>query len=117
MEIKPTSGTPLFRLNEDIGYIELKGRSISESIEHFYNNVHLIINDYLKENSIHVIDIFFDYMNSKTQRYLMTILKELQNKNIVINWYFEEDDDSIIFVGETFKSILNLEFNLKPYTK
>jgi hypothetical protein len=36
----------------------------------------------------------------------------LKNKEFVINWYYEEDDDDILAQGENISSILNIPVNL-----
>jgi hypothetical protein len=56
-------------------------------------------------------------LNSSSSKWLFHILKGIQGKFqgkkiITINWYYDEDDDSMLEAGEVFQSLLSLPFNL-----
>ena len=35
-----------------------------------------------------------------------------EGNNCIINWYYEEDDEAILSLGEHFKSTIKIPFNL-----
>ena len=41
-------------------------------------------------------------------------VKFADKREIVINWYYEEDDEGLQEAGEVFQSLLNIPFNLIP---
>ena len=54
-------------------------------------------------------------MNSTSQKYVFFMIKDFINSpnNIVINWFYEEDDEDMEEEGQIFKdSFPKVEFNL-----
>ena len=57
-----------------------------------------------KPSEITCVNISFEYLNSLSTIVLVSLLKKiaevfLQSKKLVINWYYEEDDEDM-FSGE-----------------
>jgi len=115
--IEQTKRTPEIRL-ENTGNIRISGRSIPEDPGNFFEPLYLWVYEYcFNPNPKTVITIDLEYFNSGTFKCLLFILKqfvELKNKgkDLIINWYHEEDDDDIKERGEYFESILEVKINI-----
>ncbi len=43
---------------------------------------------------------------------LETVYKKNGEKGVVINWYYEEDDEDMLEAGEDYQSILKIPFKM-----
>jgi len=60
-------------------------------------------------------DIQLEYFNTSSSKCLVEIFRRLEkinSQNIVINWYYEEDDEDMQESGEDFKEIIDIEIKL-----
>jgi len=116
LRIEPGRNTPEIVLNPE-GYIRIKGRSIHENAEEFYEPVIAWLNEYISNPAdVTVVDISIEYFNSPSARTLIRILQKLvyvavKNKKYVFNWFYEEGDEDVLERGEYFSSILSVPFN------
>ncbi|NMC40496.1 MAG: DUF1987 domain-containing protein [Bacteroidales bacterium] len=116
LRIEPGRNTPEIVLNPE-GYIRIKGRSIHENAEEFYEPVVEWVKAYIENPAdVTVVDIRIEYFNSPSARTLIRILQKLvyvavKSKKCVFNWYYEEGDEDILERGEYFSSILSVPFN------
>jgi len=116
LRIEPGRNTPEIVLNPE-GYIRIKGRSIHENAEEFYQPVVEWVKTYIENPAeVTVVDIRIEYFNSPSARTLIRILQKLvyvavRGKKCVFNWYYEEGDEDILERGEYFSSILSVPFN------
>jgi hypothetical protein len=122
LEIERKANTPFVSFNPDSGHLKIEGRSIPENPGEFYD----ILIDWIKEyftnpkNST-VFDVNLEYVNSGSSKYLLGLFKVIKeesnkgNNKIQINWYYEEDDEAILNLGEHYKTSLKLPFNLIEY--
>ena len=114
--IKETSKTP--GINFSRGLLKISGRSIPEDGLAFYQPVMMWIEEYIKSpEPLTRIDFRLEYINSGSNRFVFNILKSLEecNKtggNVIVNWYYEEDDDTIKNLGKDFGSLLEIPFKL-----
>jgi len=64
------------------------------------------------------VNIQLEYFNTSSSKCILDVFKKLenlQNKNraeVVINWYYEEDDEDMLEAGEDYQSILKIPFNM-----
>jgi len=108
--------TPKVYLDADKGLIELKGRSIPENAIEFYTPVFNWIVAYgelKKENT--VVNMQLEYFNSSSSKCIMEIFKKLEvvaklGNKVVINWYYDKDDEEIYSAGMEYKSLSNIPF-------
>jgi len=117
IKIEQSKRTPEIIL-ENTGNIRIAGRSIPEDPGNFFEPLYLWVYEYcFNPQPKTVINIDLEYFNSGTFKCLLFILKqfvELKNKgkDLIINWYHEEDDDDIKERGEYFESILEVKINI-----
>jgi hypothetical protein len=105
IHILPTKNTPEFIFSHD-GFFKIRGRGLyvnnSEAIDQIMN----WIDEYLKNPAESTyVTIAFEYLNSFSTTILVSILRKLtnvilQSKKLVIQWYYEEDDEDIFERGE-----------------
>jgi len=118
--IKETLHTPSVNVFNDDNLIVVSGTSRLEDPSIFYEELAEIYEDCIQAFKKRItLDFNINYINTSSSKWLFHILKNLQVKysnktNIVVNWYYEEDDEVILEAGEVFGSLLQLPFNLIP---
>lgn len=116
--IEGTPKTPNINFDQDKGSLLLKGRSIPENSIEFYKP----LVDWLEAYSSSpkpktVCDVQLEYFNTSSSKCLLDLFKKMESmsKNgneIVINWYYEEDDEDMLEAGEDYQSIINVPFKM-----
>ncbi len=116
--IEKTYSTPLIQFNTLNGEMKIEGRSIPENPALFYDPIISWLSDFFQNSKISInLDIKLDYINSGSTKSILSILKAIKqhfDKGIEckINWYYEEDDESIRDLGKHYKSVIKLPINL-----
>ena len=119
--IKKTNNTPAVNFNPEKGLLKIEGRSIPENPGEFFEKLIDWISDYFdKPVPTTQFDLNLEYVNSGSSKYLLGIFRLLKKKyeygkKSVINWYYEEDDEAILSLGEHYKSTVKIPFNLIEY--
>ena len=120
ISIKATSKTPQVEFNPDSGVLEITGRSIPENSVDFYKPILEWLDDYTKiakDNKQTVFKFQLEYFNTSSSKCILDIFRKLEklytdNVNIVIKWYYEEDDEDMYESGEDFKEIMDIPVEL-----
>jgi hypothetical protein len=114
--IAPTESTPKVVLDPD-GVIIIKGRSMNNNATEFYKEIEDWIDIYISNPAdLTRVDIYPEYFNGINSMIFTSLLKKiikvkLKDKQVVINWYYEEDDEDILAQGENISSILDIQVN------
>ncbi len=113
--IKGTNRTPFVNMDPS-GKFKISGRSIHENPSKFFDPIVEWVKSYINnDHKTTIFDIELEYFNSGSSRYILDILRLLMednaNKNLIINWYYEDGDDDLLERGEYYESILNTKFN------
>lgn len=114
--IKGTSKSPEIDFNPSL--LLVSGRSILEDPIEFYQPIIAWIEDYIKQPEALTRVIFrLEYINSGSNRLIYNILKLLDGQyqkgsNMVVNWYYEEDDDTLYNLGLDLQGLVKLPFKL-----
>jgi hypothetical protein len=119
-ELAETPATPYVMLDADTGMIKLEGRSIPENVIDFFQPILNWLDAYSKEPKQKTEAHFkLEYFNTSSSKRLFDIMKKveaisaIEGKSVLINWYYEEDDEDIYFAGNDYKALVTkLEFNL-----
>ncbi|MFT6026652.1 MAG: hypothetical protein ACI8P5_000904, partial [Bacteroidia bacterium] len=116
ISIESTPKTPEVSFDHDKGVLLLKGRSIPENSIEFYKP----LVDWLESYSGSpqpktVCDIQLEYFNTSSSKCLLDLFKKMEGMSkggneIIINWYYEEDDEDMLEAGEDYQSIINVPF-------
>ncbi len=114
--IKETEKTPSVALSTN-GVLKIEGRSIPEDAASFFKP----ILDWTKEFTAGEIrvDIKLEYFNTSSSKFILEMLRLLENnpenKNILVNWFYEEGDLDVLESGQYFESIIGIPFKYIEY--
>jgi len=115
--------TPLINFDGVTGNFEIKGRSIPDNSLKFYEPLLAWLDNYVQNPAPRTnLNLQLDYLNTNSNKSIMDMLQKLEqmSKNgkgeIIINWLYEEQDDSMLEVGEDYKSFIKIPFNLISFT-
>ncbi len=118
ISIEGTPKTPTINLNAGTGIVEIKGRSIPENSIEFYRPIVEWLDEYYKEpQELTTVNIQLEYFNTSSSKRILDVFKKLEGikkaKNeVIINWYYEEDDEDMLEAGEDYESIIRIPFKM-----
>lgn len=121
IKIKGTEDTPNVILDADSNIIEFSGRSLPEDVVTFYAPVIQWIEEYSKSPNDKTEVIFrLEYFNTASSKILLDILlkfEEIHNdgNEIVVQWYYQEDDEDMEEAGEEYSEIVDIPFEMHSY--
>lgn len=121
IDIKPTENSPGILLDKAKGLIQFEGRSFPENSVAFFRPVLDWMNRYCQNPAASTSCNFkLEYFNSSSQKFIVDVLKMLaelgsNGHSIAVNWYYKPGDDDIKEVGEEFKNMLKIKFEVKKY--
>ena len=114
--LSPTDCTPEVILDPQ-GIIKITGRMIPVNADKFFKPIDEWLKEYFS-NPAHTtrIEICIDYVNSIGTKYLFDTLHKIANikprKEIIVNWYYNEDDEDTLDKGTLFSANIDVPFNL-----
>jgi len=118
LHLEPTPLTPLVSFNWNEGILDLRGRSSPDNSLGFYNPVFQYLDNFLKNqvSADLTINVNLEYFNTSSLKCIFQILRKLAEikKNgieVIINWYYEEDDEDMLETGEDIADLLGIDFN------
>ncbi len=117
-EIKETNVTPYVKVYPRQKLVMVSGQSRHEDPSSFYNQFTELTDDCISKFKDELtIDFKITYLNTSSSKWLFHMLKSLQARyaeeiKLIINWYYEEDDELIQEAGEVFQSLLRIPVNL-----
>jgi hypothetical protein len=116
--IEGSPKTPTIRFDANTGLIEIKGRSIPENSIEFYKPMV----DWLEQYSANpaprtVVNIHLEYFNTSSSKCILDVFKKLEaihkaKNDVIVNWYYEEDDEDMLEAGEDYESIIRIPFKM-----
>lgn len=119
LEIPGTQKTPSVFFNSTTGTLELKGRSIPENAIEFFKPLVEWLDEYSKSPQAQTqANIHLEYFNTTSSKCILDIFRKLEsinkqdNAEVVINWYYEQDDEDMLEAGEDYQSILKIPFKM-----
>jgi hypothetical protein len=118
ISIEGTPKTPTITFDTGKGFLEIKGRSIPENSIEFYKPLVDWLEKYAaKPQSTTNVNIQLEYFNTSSSKCILDVFKKLEAINkggsqVVINWYYEEDDEDMLEAGEDYQAIINVPFKM-----
>lgn len=112
--------TPSINMDESAGHISIKGISIPEDPHEFYYPLIKAIEDYQTSPAERTaLNLQLEYFNTSSTLIIRNLIKELrmikEKTDLVVNWFFESDDEDMKEAGEEFKLLFNdINFNVTP---
>lgn len=118
LRIEPTNLSPLINFDPESGRLELTGRSIPENSLEFYQSVYEWLDEYVtnpKDKT--VVEVKLDYFNTSSSKCILDILKKVDKledagHDVLINWYYNENDEDMMEAGEDYGDLLDSPFDL-----
>lgn len=119
--VEPTKYTPRILFDPETHILEINGDSYPENISGFYDSVFEWLERYFREirREPVTINVSMTYFNSSSSKMLLNFFDMLEDAaqngaDITINWYYDEENETILEYGEEFQEdIVSLTFNLK----
>ncbi len=113
-----TPKTPEIRFDAGKGIIEIRGRSIPENAIEFYKPMVDWLEKYSKNPAKETIVNFqLEYFNTSSSKCILDLFKKLEtihkeSRSVIVNWYYEEDDEDMLEAGEDYESIIRIPFTM-----
>ena len=110
MIIKEELNTPYVKLDRENCTLTFIGRSYPEHPELFYDPIMREVKECRGKltNSEIIVNVALEILNSISTKYLFHLIKDLYESamDMEVNWYYEEDDESMLEEGSYLKSLL-----------
>ncbi len=109
---------PVVDFNAETGICEIKGESYLEETDDFYSPLIKWLKAFTSDKKKPMIFNFkLTYYNTSSSKKILEILKLLkayiqQGGDVVINWFYDENDTDTIEDAEDFMLITGLKINL-----
>jgi hypothetical protein len=120
LDLVATDKTPAVRIVRSQGLVELTGCSIPENADRFYSPIQDRVEQYaLAPQPRTIIRINLSYFNSSTSKYLLDLLKRLEDlhatnrSQVVMEWYYQTGDLDMKEAGEDYRSLVEFPVKLK----
>ncbi|MCU0448603.1 MAG: DUF1987 domain-containing protein [Bernardetiaceae bacterium] len=111
-----TNKTPQLNFDGQSGHFVMAGRSIPENSIEFYQPLFNWLDHYSTAPQPRtVFDIKLEYFNTSSSKCLVEIFRRLEKlppQSVVINWYYEPDDEDMLDSGGDFKNIVAIPINM-----
>ncbi len=122
--IEATATSPEIDFRFDQNLLSMKGESYPENAAAFYAPIVQQLRSFLsgKEGATITANIALAYFNSSSTKMLFSIFDALDQaaeagNQIIVNWYHEEEDETIFEFGEELKADFTaIVFNDHPVT-
>ena len=121
IKIQGTDDTPTVILDVENEVFQLSGRSLPEDVGAFYDPILDWLEDYAESSNAKMTFGFkLEYFNTASSKLLLDILLKLEEmfengKEIMVKWYYPEDDEDMEEAGEEYADIVDIPFEQIPY--
>lgn len=117
--IDGTPKTPKVDFSAENGVLELSGRSIPENSIDFYSQLLNWIDNYASApKGTTEMNMKLEYFNTSSSKCILDVFKKLENikksgNEVVVNWFYEADDEDMLEAGEDYDAIIDIPFTMK----
>ena len=114
-----TRKTPRINFDCSSGIFEFSGRSIPENPIEFYKPILDWLDEYTQfPMALTILKVQLEYFNTSSSKCILDVFKKFevlhkQGHKVVIEWYYEEDDEDMLESGEDYRSIIRVPFFTK----
>lgn len=116
--IEGTPKTPTINFDMGAGTLEIRGRSIPENSIEFYKPLVEHLERYASQPKASTsVNIQLEYFNTSSSKCILDVFKKLEaihkgGNQMVINWYYEQDDEDMLEAGEDYQAIISVPFKM-----
>ena len=113
-----TPKTPSIEFDPTQGLLEIKGRSNPENTIDFYRPLVAWVDEYVQTPAEKtIVNVHLEHFNTSSSKSILEVFKALEpihksQKEIVVNWFYEDDDEDIMEAGENYEAITGLPFRM-----
>jgi hypothetical protein len=121
-KLEATKETPEVILDADANVFEVNGRSFPLNAKGFYMPILEWLEEYANSpNGKTEFKFKLEYFNTPSSKSISDILKQMKEikdagNEVVIYWFYEEDDIDILDLGHVFARTIGMDFEFKEYT-
>ena len=118
--IEPKSNTPYIKFDYSTGIMDLKGRSTPENSVEYYDPILSWLDQYRNvPKPKTIVNVQFEYFNTSSSKCILDVLKKFvlihkAGNDVIVNWFYEEEDEDMQEAGEDYSDILDVPFNILP---
>jgi len=118
INIEGSSKTPSIKFTPETSTLEIRGRSIPENSIEFYKPLVDWLDHYSKDPHNNTqVNIHLEYFNTSSSKCILDVFKKLEaihkaRHDVLVNWYYEEDDEDMLEAGEDYESIIRIPFKM-----
>ena len=114
--IEATDTIPSVNFNIEENIIDIRGRSIMENANVFYEQViDSVLNNNLNKKEYLTVNLYFEYLNTVSIKWIYYALGKIkEDYKIKVNWMYDEDDEAILDLGMDMETLLDFSFKLIP---
>ena len=122
INIKGAQDTPEVILDKENNVFKMEGKSFPADVGIFYKPIIDWIDDYSESPLDKTTFILkMDYFNTASSKVILDILYKLEDmsldgKEILVKWYYPDDDEDMMETGEEYDEIVDVPFELIEYT-
>lgn len=114
--LENTKSTPYVEFCYEQNKLILKGESYPENAYSFYEPIYKLIDDHFISTKELTAEFQLSYINTSSIKCLIILFDKLNinyqsDKNIIINWYYDEDNGFDYDMGQDFKMDIDIPFN------
>ncbi|MBL4585870.1 MAG: DUF1987 domain-containing protein [Flavobacteriales bacterium] len=119
--LEATKETPTVVLDADGNKFEVTGRSFPLNAKGFYLPILEWLEKYAENPNPKTEFLFkLEYFNTPSSKSISDILKKMKEikdggNEVVVYWYYEEDDIDILDLGHVFARTVGMDFEFKEY--
>ena len=119
LKIEKTKYTLDIDFDVKTGILKMSGSSYPENAIDFYKPIIEWIESFIKnEKKPMTLNFRLNYLNTSSTKCILDVfelLEEYNEKNdVVVNWYYEEDDEDILETGEEMGEDMEIPMNFIP---
>ncbi len=118
LSIEGSFKSPTLNFNYSKGEIEIKGRSLPENAIDVYDPAFKWLEDYKKKPQAKtVINVSLEYFNTSSSKLIFELFRKFEElkaagNDVVVKWYYENDDIDLKEEGETFAELIKVPVEL-----
>lgn len=119
IEIKGTADSPNIKIDKASKIMKIGGYSYPEDPQEVYEPVNKWFDAIEKEDFEDSVDIefYFSVLNSSSNKVVYDMIHRLDNyykagKTINIKWYYDEDDEDMMFCGEDIMELVKVPIDV-----
>ncbi len=119
IRIERTNNTPSILIDEANMHCKIEGSSFPEDAFEVYQHILDWIQRIKNKDTGKklVIEFDFDFLNSISHKKVWQIVNDLkemynENRDVLVKWYYDENDEDIMEAGEDLSELINVPFEL-----